>query len=1389
MTNRRHILGMKVIAILMAVAMIPTLVPAISWAAPNTDAGEQMQQEKQVDETEPAAAEENHAQPKEETEAAPSSDDSDSSDREKAEPAPAQIPDETEPGDGSSQAAGEESEPAAPQTEKGPSAGEKITETDDPAQDFEKTAGGVTVRIHAPKGALPQGTSMHVRSVSAGSVQDDVQDIMGDSARAVKALDISFTKDGREIEPADERSLSVRFSSDQFRDLSGAGVIHIKDSGAAEKIASRSNGAQLTFHAEEFSVYVVTAEQKTLTVRFYDAGGSLISTEWVRQDRNGELTGLYSPGLELKAGESFLGWSLPKGSAKGLTIEELTEELRSRWDSFASEETLDYYAAIGKAFVVRYLRTDSDGDLTVLKTTSVSQEQPARTISVGEGAGAQTGEDFQGWLGQDGVLYQPGAQFPVDRDFVFYAKEAGHNWLVFDSNTTGSGSSADYTPPQLISGQDEVTRKPADPVRSGYRFTGWNTRADGQGTVWLKVSYDAEGGASYESSRFGAVLDSDVTLYAQWEGDQTNYYVLYWQQDAGDEAGLPDDQKTYNYVGSRSEEARTGDVVHTTGADRNMTAAEGYPHYRYNAAKSDTSASVNADGTTTLNVYYDLEEYTLTFQARDDNGDAASWKTIRQVHAVAGHNISDIWPITGTDGKTYDSGERWNPQSNSVGLSQVLVYLDVMPAGDVTFRLDTSDKITKHIHYYVEALPDESLPVRSYNGTDFVLYKNVDARYGYFTEAEDYLDFVGFSKSSKYPPEAFNGSVRANYPWGSGSDATDIYCYYTRDKNELRFVSISSGRQETVEEVQYGQKLSRFADYRPTNGADGAVFTGWYTDPTCAKGTEFRFRSTMPAKDLTLYAGWIDQRCRVVLDPGAPEGSYSFGDSQELTFCVNYNEKISDTNITAAAAQRPGYELEGWYTEDGDLWNFDTQVNEKSPGVNPEYQTTEDWKNNTYGDSDGAHGNVKNILKLRAHWRLNVAEDSVYVLYRVAEPQLSYDADGKLRTIVPVDAAPHAPGDKAGSVTFRAGPAPGRYDSKYIFKDWALLNADGSRSAVTFADGAQAEVDPKYIQTRTLSDDTAGAQMRCVVLEAEFTTDRNRAAAVIFDGNGGATADDRTEISQSVSINRILLIPAEDAFTRDGYTFKGWNAASDGSGTAFEPGSAVAADNLDGDAWNAEDQTNRIYAQWEKDASAAVITGPSEGNAEPVQETAEETEPAAPSPQAPASAYLKKRSAEDSRSTKLAAMLPGSSKDNDSPVGTARSLLQGSGSGLQDLADDPLPLAIIDGEWTLLNLVFTVATAVISILLLGFYFIKKREDEDEGLEELSRANLIVRLLGVIPAVVAIMTFSLTEDLTMDMGLVDKHTLPSILILAVEAFIALVAARTAAEEERRRARRW
>ena len=110
-----------------------------------------------------------------------------------------------------------------------------------------------------------------------------------------------------------------------------------------------------------------------------------------------------------------------------------------------------------------------------------------------------------------------------------------------------------------------------------------------------------------------------------------------------------------------------------------------------------------------------------------------------------------------------------------------------------------------------------------------------------------------------------------------------------------------------TQQVAQGQSAEEPED--PTR--DGYVFSGWYTD---AAATDF-YDFGAVTEDITLYAGWAD----------------AAGDVYTVTFDLNYDgaEDIvsqfpAGSPIRFPQAEREGYRLEGWYTDEALTEKFES---------------------------------------------------------------------------------------------------------------------------------------------------------------------------------------------------------------------------------------------------------------------------------------------------------------------------------------------------------------------------------------------------------------------------------------------------------------------------------
>lgn len=136
-------------------------------------------------------------------------------------------------------------------------------------------------------------------------------------------------------------------------------------------------------------------------------------------------------------------------------------------------------------------------------------------------------------------------------------------------------------------------------------------------------------------------------------------------------------------------------------------------------------------------------------------------------------------------------------------------------------------------------------------------------------------------------------------------------------------------------------------------------------------------------------------------------------------------------------------------------------------------------------------------------------------------------------------------------------------------------------------------------------------------------------------------------------------------------------------------------------------------------------------------------------------------------------------------------------AGVEDLGDDEgTPLAGPGrAAWALVNLILTVLTVLASILLLiGFMGKKQKELKDDNgdvvrdaegnpvYEWTKKRHGGVRTFSLVPAIVAVVAFILTEDMRLPMILVDRWTLLMLLIALVQLVVCFFARKSKDEME-------
>ena len=551
------------------------------------------------------------------------------------------------------------------------------------------------------------------------------------------------------------------------------------------------------------SVNPVETPDTHITFKFYN-GETLLDTQVVNGD--GQLTAPATPAIE--GGRKFLGWYAVDANGQ---LEAQEFDFSTAYTNYSGRSEVKVMAKFEAVFYVYFMTVDGQ-----VHSTAIANEANGFKVALPTDY-EPNGKVVTGWTANDAVFT---ADTVVTADTYVYPVTEDCYWVTF--NTTGGSMVGSRS---VTKGDTLELSGVKAPTRTGYSFKGWST---------------TEGGALISS----VTPTADTTLYAVWEGDDVKYMVVYWGENA--------DDTNYSALATATLTGKVGSTVTlnaTTGALPNSVSDR--QHFKFS---SSDSATIRADGSSVLNVYFSRNSYKLTFREYTGGFFSGSYHTVATI--TAKYNASIFAEFGKHPFNTTYNGRAWECTDSSK-YNYALQTLDRMPGFDATFNLyDKSSNKLKTIYYYVQNVGTTVNSNRWPTSTaNFSLYKEVQTYFNYATYDEEYHNIDGFNRYSA----SVAGFKRNQKDFSNNT----LYLYYMRKSYTLTFNNYGAVSDNTVE---YEAKLDSYNNYvpaRPEGFSENAVFMGWYeVEPSQITSTTQRFDftgKTMPADNLTLFAYWVEK--------------------------------------------------------------------------------------------------------------------------------------------------------------------------------------------------------------------------------------------------------------------------------------------------------------------------------------------------------------------------------------------------------------------------------------------------------------------------------------------------------------------------------------------------
>ncbi|MBR2785379.1 MAG: InlB B-repeat-containing protein, partial [Clostridia bacterium] len=602
-----------------------------------------------------------------------------------------------------------------------------------------------------------------------------------------------------------------------------------------------------------------------------------------------------------KTGSTFAGWNTKAdGSGNNYTDKESVNNLTTT----DGEEVTLYAKWIENGYLINYVT--NGGENNHQNPTSYTYGEAKELYPA-----TKRGSTFKGWYKNEGLTEKvESITSTMTGNLTLYAKWQENDYTItFDSK---GGSTVE----SIVKKYNEEIEEPEAPTKEGYRFKGWYE--------------DEEVTRTYT---FDRMPDTNLTLYAGWTRD---IYTVTFNTNGGSEispveviygnrVSKPADpeKEGYDFKDWYVDNNLQSPYIFSNTVDRDMTLFAGWEPHNYTITYdlNGGSASGNPNSYTiesaeiTINnpsktghtftgwsgtgITGTTTNLTIATGSKGDRNYTANYTANTYTISFNTNGGSEISPISGVYGEEVEApenpakeGYRFAGWYSDSDLTQLYTFT-TMPAENLTLYAKWAGK-EYVITYEVDGgVLDPESPSTYTHGDVTEL----------FDATKEGYTFKGWYTDSEYT----NKITEINRNMHE-----DITLYAKWEINEYTVTFNTNGGSEIASQtVTYNENI-----VRPENPEkDGYTFKGWYSNSDLTTPYEF---GKMPARNLTLYAGW---------------------EAKEYTITFNTNGGSSVAPITAkyqSIIQAPtnpikeGYRFAGWYSDEAltNLYSFTTMPKE-----------------------------------------------------------------------------------------------------------------------------------------------------------------------------------------------------------------------------------------------------------------------------------------------------------------------------------------------------------------------------------------------------------------------------------------------------------------------------